>query len=63
VKIEVDLERCEGHGQCVMTAPELFDLGDDDTSIVLDVSPAPALQEKARAAALVCPLQAITVSD
>ncbi|WP_183099057.1 ferredoxin [Nocardioides pelophilus] len=30
MKIEVDYERCEGHGMCEAVAPALFSLDDDD---------------------------------
>jgi len=56
VRIEVDRDRCRGAGQCALTAPELFDQSDDDgTVVVLDEQPLPALREKARRAAALCP--------
>jgi ferredoxin len=30
----VNEEMCEGHGKCQMSAPEVFELGDDDISRV-----------------------------
>ena len=32
MKVVVDLDVCEAHGDCVIAAPEIFDLGDDDES-------------------------------
>jgi ferredoxin len=29
MKVEVDLEICVGHGKCYLTAPEVFQPGDD----------------------------------
>jgi len=26
MRVEVDLDRCEAHGECVMAAPAVFDL-------------------------------------
>ncbi|MET8430482.1 ferredoxin [Nocardia sp. NPDC004860] len=43
--IIADYDRCEGHGECVIAAPEVFDLNDDgDAVIILDDSPAEALK-------------------
>ncbi|OPE46248.1 ferredoxin, partial [Mycolicibacterium diernhoferi] len=30
MRIEVDLDRCEGNAVCLGIAPDLFDLDDDD---------------------------------
>jgi ferredoxin len=30
MKVEVDLEICVGHGKCYLTAPEVFQPGDDE---------------------------------
>ncbi|MFK0107029.1 ferredoxin [Streptomyces sp. NPDC091217] len=68
MKVAVDLNKCQDHGQCVYAAPELFAL-DDDGRLSLraraadvytaDVDEANA--EELYEAAEVCPLQAITV--
>ncbi|MEV7392215.1 ferredoxin [Streptomyces sp. NPDC091215] len=68
MKVAVDLNKCQDHGQCVHAAPELFAL-DDDGRLSLraratdvytaDVDEANA--EELYEAAEVCPLQAITV--
>lgn len=68
MKVEVDLRKCQDHGQCVYAAPDLFAL-DDDGRLALrsegaDVYGAeidPAQAEQVQEAADVCPLQAITV--
>ena len=68
MKIEVDLRKCQDHGQCVYAAPDLFALDDDGRlalrSEATDVYHAeidPALADEVQEAADVCPLQAITV--
>jgi ferredoxin len=60
----VDPERCIGSGQCVLTAPEVFDQ-DDATGTVVLLEPAPrdALAERVREAAILCPAQVIAVHD
>ena len=39
VRIEVDFARCEGNGQCVIDAPDVFELDRDDNLIVLNYEP------------------------
>jgi ferredoxin len=30
VRVHIDLDRCQGHGQCQAVAPRVFFLGEDD---------------------------------
>ncbi|MEU7019574.1 ferredoxin [Streptomyces sp. NPDC046203] len=60
MKITVDMNLCESHGQCVFAAPEIFSFDDDDY-LVYDASPDDALHDKAVKAAAVCPVRAILV--
>ena len=30
IKVHVDMDRCQSHGECVFEAPDVFELGDDD---------------------------------
>ena len=30
MRIDVDMDACQSHGECVLAAPEVFELGDDD---------------------------------
>jgi len=59
-KIVADTDRCVGAGQCVLTAPALFDQDDDGMVIVRVPSPDPGSVESARAAAHLCPAQALS---
>ncbi|AYC36132.1 ferredoxin [Streptomyces griseorubiginosus] len=70
MKVEVDLNKCQDHGQCVYAAPDLFALDDEGRlslrSQVTDVYVADvdeATAEDLYEAAEVCPLQAITVHE
>jgi ferredoxin len=64
MKVTVDPELCEAFGQCVLEAPQVFDLGDDDVLVtVLDAQPDEALRELVEAAAGACPVAAIQVTD
>jgi ferredoxin len=62
VKVIVDADRCEAHGECVVAAPEMFDLGEEDDVVrVIDPAPAEELRSKAELAARTCPVLAIRV--
>ena len=61
MKIDVDLKRCELHGQCVYVAPELFRIEND--ILLFEASVPDHLKKKALAAAKVCPQLAITIKD
>ncbi|WP_063002598.1 ferredoxin [Nocardia mikamii] len=63
MNIIVDYDRCEGHGECVIAAPEVFDLNDDgDEVVVLDDTPAEALLNKVETAAKLCPVAALRIA-
>ena len=63
MRIAADRVRCEGHGLCVDTAPEVYDL-DDDAVVVLRHEVVPkALERKAEGGARVCPVAALRVDS
>jgi ferredoxin len=62
MKVIVDLERCEYHGQCAIAAPEVFDLKDEST-LVWEAQPDASLRDDVEAAVDVCPTQAISIQD
>lgn len=64
MKVELDEDKCIGAGQCILTAPDVFDQRDDDgIGVVLDPHPAPPLQAAARQAEAACPVGAITAAE
>jgi ferredoxin len=64
MRVELDTEKCQGHNRCYALAPELFDVDDYGTAVIIgDGSVPPELEEKARLAAANCPEYAITVVD
>lgn len=64
MKVIVDMDLCEGHGECVMAAPEVFLLPDGaDVVTVLEESPPDELRDKVERAAMMCPVVAITIED
>ncbi|MGW5862294.1 ferredoxin [Streptomyces sp. NPDC055239] len=60
LKVTVDLDVCQNHGQCVFAAPDVFAL-DEDGHLVYAELPDEALRADVEDAADVCPLQAIRV--
>jgi ferredoxin len=61
--VTVDLGACQGHGVCHMSAPDVFELDDQDGHAIVVTDPVPAgLEEDARLGADSCPERAITVS-
>lgn len=64
MRVLLDTEKCQGHNRCYALAPELFDVDDYGTAILLvDGAVPPELEDKARLAAANCPEYAITVVD
>ena len=63
MKIIVDAAVCEAHGECVLAAPELFDLGETGVSQVLVDEVPQELQRKARMVEGVCPAAAIRIEE
>jgi ferredoxin len=60
MRVVVDLNICQDHGQCVFAAPEVFHL-DEAGKLGYVTDPDDALREAVEEAADVCPLQAIRI--
>jgi ferredoxin len=64
MRVNLDTEKCQGHNRCYALAPELFDVDDYGTAVLLIDGDIPAeLQEKARLAVANCPEYAITLVE
>ena len=64
VKVQINPERCQGHGRCYDLAPDLF--GDDDEGfgkVLGDGTVPPGQEHDARLAALNCPEHAIELLE
>lgn len=60
MKVVVEFDRCELHGDCVLAAPAVFDIGDDDEVVsLLDDEPDEELRAKVEEAIRSCPVSAI----
>jgi ferredoxin len=63
VRVVVDLELCEGNGECAKVAPAVFVVGDDDHARVLVERPAESLRPALEAAVRRCPRQAVSLVE
>jgi ferredoxin len=59
--VTVDADRCEGHGLCLMLAPDVFDITDDEIA-TCDPLQIETHWDAIRAAAAACPRQAIAAT-
>ncbi len=64
MRVEVNTDLCQGHNRCYALAPELFDVDDYGTAMVIgDGSVTPDLEDKAKLAVANCPEYAITIVE
>ncbi len=64
MKVIVNLDVCDAHAACVLEAPDVFELGDDDDVVtLLQPEPSEDLRKQVVRAAESCPVQAIEIED
>jgi ferredoxin len=64
MKIIRDANRCELHGECVMAAPDVFEIEDDKKVVtVLNPQPGEEHRDAVEQAVLMCPTSALRVED
>jgi ferredoxin len=60
----VDLDTCQGYANCIVEAPDVFDLDEETNKVVLLIEAVPPdLEDDARRAAASCPVTAIALED
>ena len=62
MKLGVDLNRCQGYGQCAFLAPRVFVLHGEE-ALLYHPGPDEAQRDNVLRAAAACPVQAILVED
>jgi len=62
MRLVVDLTRCQGYGQCVFAAPEVFRMRGDE-ALLYQPNPGDEQREKVVRAAAACPVRAIVLDD
>ena len=63
MRIVVDYDLCEANARCMKTAPEIFQVGDDDRLRLLVVEPSPAQLESVETAIKRCPKRALSLRE
>jgi ferredoxin len=64
MRVRADRDNCCGSGNCVMTAPEVFDQDDAEGLVLVRLAAVPPeLGERVRQAATLCPAAAIEVDE
>ncbi|MCU1658324.1 MAG: hypothetical protein JWO57_2980 [Pseudonocardiales bacterium] len=63
IHVDVDRGRCQGHGLCHMSAPEIYSLRDEDGSAYTESDEFSSdLESQARLGEASCPERAISVT-
>jgi ferredoxin len=63
MRIEVDLDLCQGHANCELEAPDIFSVPRKGKVTVTDPAPPPSARPAVEAAVRYCPTQALTILD
>jgi ferredoxin len=63
MKVNVDWGLCDGNGVCVVEAPRVFEMTDDDKLVVLREEVGPGELDAVRSAVRVCPKRALSLSE
>jgi ferredoxin len=61
MRVEVDPNICEGHGQCNAVAPEVYDLDEGGYCLIRNPELPAELEAQAEEGARACPVQAIKI--
>jgi ferredoxin len=61
MKINVDTDRCTGHGVCESIEPEVFEVGDDGVVHLLTTDLTEAMRPNLESAVAECPTQALSL--
>ena len=64
IRVQVEEELCQGHARCNLTAPEVFELRDEDGHAIVVCDPVPQQHEEAaRRAVIGCPEGALRLVE
>lgn len=61
--VVLDQDKCSGLGLCEAEAPEIFEVREDGSLVVLDVSPAEEHRAACEAAVAACPTEALRLVE
>jgi ferredoxin len=63
MRIEVDLDLCQGHAMCELEAPDVFTVPSKGKVSVTQPEPAEGLRDAVEAAVRYCPTRALKLFD
>lgn len=63
MKICVDNDKCTAHGVCEEIAPEIFEVQDDGSLLILEENPSEEFRGRLQEAVNACPADAIRIED
>lgn len=63
MRVVVDWDLCEGHGQCEYAAPDVFTITDSGALELLDETPDESRRKAVEQAVRRCPVRALSVED
>ena len=63
MRINVDWDLCEAHGQCEFAAPEVFTINDEGDLEVLNETPDDSQRSNVEQAVRRCPTRALEITD
>lgn len=61
--LKADLAACQGYANCVIAAPDTYDLDDDGVVVLLKTEITDGDLPRLREAARSCPVSALTIED
>jgi ferredoxin len=63
MRIVVDRDKCTGLGMCEAEAPDLFEVQDDGSLVVLEDKPGEDQRAELEAAVEACPTEALSIAE
>lgn len=63
MRVEADLDLCQGHAMCELEAPDVFEVPHKGKVRVLDAEPSDDLRPEVAAAVRYCPTQALRLLE
>jgi ferredoxin len=64
MRIELDSELCQAYGNCLLSAPEVFELTQSDPVVrIVQAEPDESLRTEVEQAVAACPVQALTLVE
>ncbi|MBA3745090.1 ferredoxin [Sporichthya sp.] len=62
LRVEANRDRCDGHGQCLLAAPTVFDVDEKANKVILlDPEPVEGLRAAVQRAVSMCPMGALEI--